>query len=496
MLPLGALAQRQHECYRPGTMLSRDYVGVSGDSVSNAFNRSGDQNIPSTATLSGVLTTKTFRNYRETHCVTRQHSYQENVCHDVDLDRAIGRGNDNFRSIFNLNVTLLKRAETFAQTVSYGSGRPSAERLDLATNIVKNLTRLAATSAIPRSWTEFSDMLKKVMEEGFITLAEFEDITKVNVEKNKKSLGFTPMDGVTFSEGKGNGKLRRIFDLGNSAQARAGMIKSLLVGINAQTATVFSTSFIDFAGSNGIPETWNQFVLMVKHALTKGLISESVFTAVTATYEKENRRNMGFELSATLCKVETRTQDVNVIETQSSREFIQSVSRNYHVNVYNAPLLSGEKETLTVMFDGLAPVTVNYTNTFNTYRIVSSTMDGDVEKVQLEGARKRVTPNNTIVAQLVRDGKFVNVNLQQPDFNAKVGGRVVVQVKYYEKITLWPDRHVYTDAYLITGPQMMSFKPRVALSKPNRKASAEVSVQIQGSPYYNENFSTVKTVEQ
>ncbi|HXH31396.1 MAG TPA: hypothetical protein VNJ01_11330 [Bacteriovoracaceae bacterium] len=491
-----AFAQLRDECPQAGTLLSRELTGVTGEAQTNSFKRSGASDIPSTATLSGSINAKTFKSYKERHCVSKTHTYEQEVCTAVNVDLALGKGNAVYKSFYDLNITLLKRSQTFATNVAYRSGRSNAERIELASEVIKNITRIASVSSIPNNWADFTLMLKKIVEEGLLTQADFDDITTLNSEKNQKNLGFVPLSGVTVTEGKGNGKLNKIFDLGQSSQVRANLLKNLLVGISGDSTQALSASMIEFASSNGVPENWGQFVLMMKHALTTTAITVETFNRVTMIFEVDNRRNMGFELSAISCKMESRTQNVNVIVQSQKNEFLEMVRKTYQMSIFNAPLLPGEEETLNVVFDGVNNIFLNYSDAFNTFSIVSSTVVNGVEMITVQGQRKKINPRNNVFVQIVRQGRNINFRAQNPEFSPNVGGKYIVQVKFYERITLWPDRLIATENYELTSGELMTFNTNVQVKKEGRKAYLQVAVQVAGSNYFNDSLSGFKTIEQ
>ena len=129
-LTLGAHAQvlPQNQCRTPNVLISRDFIGLSSETVGQNFDRAGSAEIPTTASMSGVIKARIFRDFEEVYCVARVHSYQERVCQDVDPDLAVGRGNKDYDSLFDLTLPLAKRADHFARIVSYGLQASEAAR--------------------------------------------------------------------------------------------------------------------------------------------------------------------------------------------------------------------------------------------------------------------------------------------------------------------------------------------------------------------------------
>lgn len=483
-----------NECARPGTMMSRDYTGIEGETAYASHSRRGDDSIPTESSFSGNINARLFKVYREQHCVQRSENYTERVCDVISIDLALGRGNDLFKSLFDLRVTALKRSEMFAQNVVYGRGQNAQTRFNLANEIIKSITRIAAEDGIPNSWEGFRMMIGAVVAEGLITQADMDDITIANAESNKMRLGFKPLPGSEVREGRGNGKLQRIFNLEITPKVRAQMVNDLLIGVAANDAQDLGQSFVNFAISNGVPQSWDQFVLMMRFSVDQKAITEKAFAKIVVTYEDRNRERMGFEQTAIVCKNVMRTRYFNVIETRRSTEYLKSVARNYNIVITKAPLLSGEEETITASFNGLDSVNVSATYSYNNYRTVDKRMVNEVEVIQLEGARKQVTPRFTLAGSITSNSTGTTLTLQDPAFNPKMGGKVVVKVEFMEKVPLWFDKSLGKATYELTDASAKVFKSTVK-SKKGRKVYAKVSMQIVGSPYYNSTVLGTRDIE-
>lgn len=481
----------QSQCPQAGVLLARDYIGLSGDAVQNSYRRDGTIEIPSVQEFAGNLTAHTYKVFNERTCVAKIYNYQQQVCADVPADIAIGRGNNLFHSFFDLNITPLKRAEMFSQTVKYGLGTTQATRITTANEVVKNMTRIAISSGIPNSWDQFGLMLKQVVAEGFMTQAEFDDIVVVNAPANKANLGFQPLNGVQINEGKGNGKLGRIFDLTLSLQHRAALIKRTIDGVSDVASLNLAKSFIEFASVNGVAATWNQFVLMLRDSAVKNAISQAEFLNITENFETINRANLGFEVNYFICKMENRQHFYNAVEDVRRQDFFQDVSKNFRINVSNAPLLKGETETVVVSFNGLDEMQISPSQNYNNFTIERSIVD-QVEFVKLVGARKKVTPPNAIIAQVLHQGSKVNVNLQNSAFNPLVGGTVSVEVRFFEKVAILSDKKLGTKVFDLTNGDMTAFTPNVQMIKSSRKAYVQLYMKVVGSIYYNEELSEFK----
>lgn len=481
----------QSQCPQAGVLIARDYIGLSGDTVQSSYRRDGAMEIPTASEFAGNLVARTYKVYNERTCVAKVHNYQQQVCADVPADIAVGRGNNVFRSFFDLNITSLRRAEMFSQNVKYGLGTTQPARINTANEAVKNMTRIAMVNGIPRSWDQFGLMLKQIVAEGFMTQAEFDDIFTTNGAANRAQLGFRPMDGVQMNEGKGNGKLARIFDLSLSIQHRAALIRNTIHGVSDVASMSLAKSFIEFASTNGVASTWNQFTLMLRDSAAKNAISQAEFLNITENLEMNNRIALGFEVNYFVCKMENRQHHYNAVEDNRRQDYHQDVAKSFRINVINAPLLKGEEESYHVSFNGLDQLNVSSSQSYNNYSI-ERTSNGQVDMIKLVGARKRVTPPNAIIAQVLHQGKKVNVNLQNTAFNPLIGGTVTVEVRFFEKVAIISDKHLGTKVFTLTNGEMTPFTPNIAMIKSSRPAYVQLYMKVTGSPYYNEELSQFK----
>ena len=493
-LSFSALAQQNlpaNQCPTPNVLLAKDYIGLASENVGQSFSRQGTNAIPTTSEFAGQLKARIFKVYEERYCVTKTYSYAQQVCADVQPEIALGRGNEIYRSFYDLNITLLKRADMFSRTVRYGISTNQAARLNTANELVKHLTRLASTTGIANTWESFGATVKQIVAEGFLTQAEFDDIITINADANRRALGFMPLAGVQYNEGKGNGKLGRLFDLSLPIARRAGLIRATLTGVNDAASHALAQSFINFASVNGVPANWNQFVLLMRDAVVKNAISQIEFNKVTVDLEIQNRINLGFEINYFVCKMENRVHYFNAVDVTRKNEFNSEVSKNFRINVSNAPLLAGESESVDVSFHGLNGLTVSPTQSYNGFTVQTSA-DADVAIYTLVGARRRVNAPNTILAKVLHQGNKINVNLQNTAFNPLIGGKVVVDVHFYEKVVILKDKDLGLKTFELLDGNMNMFSPNVKMIKASRPAYVEVTMKVIGSPYYNESSSSMK----
>ena len=481
----------QNQCPQAGVLLSRDYLGLAGETTRSVYDRQGTHEIPTQAEFAGNLKARVFKVYSERFCVTKVHNYQQQVCADVHPDLALGRGSDAFRSLFDLNITLLKRADMFSRMVRYAIGANEATRLTTANEAVKHLTRLASVSGIPKTWDAFVATLKQIVAEGFMTQAEFDDIATVNVAHNRRNLGFDPMPGVQYNEGKGNGKLQKIFDLSMSVQHRAAMIRTTFQGVTPAASQNLAKSFVEFASVNGIPSTWGQVVLMFRDSTAKNAISAAELANITENLEMNNRANLGFEINYFTCKIESRQHHYNAVDEVRKNEFHEEKSQNFRLFVTAAPLLRNERESVEVLFHSLNGLSVSPSQSYNNFTVEQSA-EGEIAIFKLTGARKQVTPPNSIHAEVLKNSGKVNINLQNTEFNPLVGGKVVVEVHFYEKVVLVKDKYLGVQTFELTDGNMKAFTPNVKMIKASRPVYVQLYMKYVGSPYYNENKSEFK----
>jgi hypothetical protein len=496
VLTMSSFAQvlEPNQCLNPNTVIARSYQGLSSEDVAQNFERSGTESIATSAEFSGQIKARIFRAFNVSTCVPKSYNYQVQVCTDIDANQARGQGNQVLNSFFDLNISTIKRAEIFARHMSYGRYSPST-RLVTANEVVKNLTRLAVNAGTPRSWESLVAMMKKITAEGYITTAEYEDIMVLNATANRRVLGLTPMSGVQVSEGKGNGRLQRLFDLNLTPQGRVALINRTITGIPVGLTQAVSDAFINFAMKNGVPSTWGQFVLLINGIAQQGVISLSDAFNITENLEMNNRANLGFEVRYFVCELRTRLHTYNAIEVKRVQEYDREVKKAFKVSLKNAPLLKGEKETIKVNLNSLSGLSISTTQTYNSYTSIS-TQQADLELFTLTGTRKKVTPPNSISGRVVRSGNFVNLALQNNNYLSAIGGKVMVDVEFYENIAIFKDKLLATKSFELANGSNTSFYPNVPMNKPSRKAYIKVKMRVIGSPYYNENPSEAKEIKQ
>lgn len=486
MIPLTAMAQqRPHECAKPGTVVSSRDLGEVGEEQVSSLDRKGSIEIASSASFSGVARTKVSRSFEDNFCVAKSYTRLEKVCEEVSADVALGRGNALFGGFFNLQRTILERADAFAKNISFMTAQTASARLEMATQIITHLTKEAATKGIPRKWIDLIAVMNTGVNSSSLPYSVVEEIMVTHQAHNQKEMGFIPLTGATVRQGTGNGKLNAIFDLNLSTAARAQKIQNLIQGISATEASALSRSFIDFANRNGIPSNWDQFVLMMKSSVATGAISQNVFLKTTVELENNNRLNLGYQMSAEYCRMVEVTRVQNVLELRSRTVFVRESLKNFQINITNAPLLQNEVENYALTFDGVRPLTLKMNSAHNKYQIVSQLEDAGVTKINVLGTRLLIAPQNTLKADFTMAGDVPQVRLQNASFNPKAQGRVLVKVRYING-RLFGDKELGVEIYELKAGEVLV--PKVALR--NKEVDfLKISMQMVGSPYFSPEFS-------
>lgn len=472
-------------CPRPGMTLSTQSLGDSGEQVSANLRRSGNNDIPTGANFSGVIKARTFKNFRDSVCAVENYTVTERVCDSISPDLALGRGNQFLMDLYNLQIGTMKRAELFARNIRFSDGMLPAERLDLSMKMVGNLNQLAARSGIPRSWEDFSADLNSLIEKGIVPPSVVDEILRFNEERNRSALGYLPFPGADIRQGNGNGRLNKIFDLGLSPEVRIQRLMDTVGGVNSSNARKLSRSFVAFASMNGIPSSWDQFVLMVKDARNQGDIDNIDFQRIVGELEMENRRSLGFEITAEVCRVENAVRSRNVVRVEDRQVLMGTSVKNYEVSLENAPLVAGEEESIILRYDGLSPIRVESMSSFNAHQVRDQRDMGPTVKIQVIGNRKAVKPRNTLKVRAIRNGETNIVQIQNTGFNPKIGGRVIVKVRYINDKFLGNDTKG-TETYELTDGNLQSF---TAALKNKSVDLVKVSMQIVGSPLFGSEFS-------
>jgi hypothetical protein len=478
-----AIAQQRDECPRPGLIQSKE-VDMSGAEESNSHQRIGSANIEDSFSVNGSIRTRIFRNYVDRVCVEKPYVETREVCEPVSVDVALGRGNATLKGIYNLAVSLTDRARNFASNIKYSDYKNSTERLAEAMSVVRALSNAATMRGLPKSMDDLGIVLNEAMKRGEISYALMEEITVTNRGYNENALGFRPLPGVKVNQGTGNGRLNAIFDFSQTPQTRATRLQQIIVGVPSRAALALSNSFISYASMNGIPNSWDGVVLMMRNAVAQNVITEGDLQMMTVQYEDVNRSNLGYEVSAEICRMAQINRSYNVVEVRNRQEVARTVTMPYEINIQSAPLLAGERESLVLTSNGLRNLDLRLSSSFNRYQ-VKGIEQGGVMKFTVVGTRLAVTPPNTLKVKFDKRGDVLNIRVANTGFNSKIGGKVMIKVRYIDG-GFFKDKTLGEESYELDGS-----KELVETAKFRHKDVdfVKVSMQIIGSPYYSQEAS-------
>jgi hypothetical protein len=488
------LADRVDECQRPGQRLTKVLAGIDGDEKIERFSRAGNALIPAEAKFETSLTTNTFNVYNSNYCVIESYTVIDTKCTAVDTNMALGRGNSEFKSLYNLNITIMNRAETFAKLVKYNLADTSVMRLESAKKIIGMLVQKAAQSELPLDWEDFKAHLESFVSANILSPFLVDEIVKTHELANKKALGFVPMTDVTIKENRGNATFRSLFDLSKSEAVRVQTIIKLFNGFDYKTnKTNLARFMVEYASINGIPESWDQVALMFKESVNKTIMSQAVAREIYRVNEVQNRAASGFQISASKCVNLPRTAHVNVIRPRVEREFLREVNRKIIVNVKNAPLITNEVERLSVSFSGSVQSAKLIANSsYNIYSIEKNISD-DTIVFDLNGSRQKVTPPNTLAGSIVNSAGAFDIMLQNSGYNSKIDGKIEIYATFFETRTFL-DTNLGSRIISPKDGSLVKYLAQIKAQRGGRPVYAEVKMRYVGSSFYNSNYSQSITV--
>ena len=488
------LADRIDECFRPGQRLTKNLVGIDGDEKIESFSRSGSALLPSAAKFETQLTTNTYYVYNSNYCVIESYTVIDTKCTAIDTKVALGRGNAEFKSLYNLNITIMNRAEIFAKLVKYNLADTSVMRLESAKKIIGLLVQKASQSELPLDWEDFKAHLESFVTANILSPFLVDEIIKTHELANKKALGFVPMTDVTIKENRGNSSFRSLFDLSKPEATRVQTINKLFNGFDYKTnKTNLARFMVEYASINGIPESWDQVVLMFQESVNKTIMSQAVAREIYRVNEEQNRAATGFQVSASKCVNVPRTANVNVVRPRVEREFLKEVSQKIVVNIQNAPLITNEVQRLSVSYSGSAQSTsVSSDSSYNTFQVIKE-VSPEAIVFNLTGTRQKVTPPNTLAGNIVNSAGAFDIMLQNTGYNSKIDGTIEIYATFFETRT-------FLDTNLgsrIIGPKdgsLVKYLAQIKAQRGGRPVYAEVKMRYVGSSFYNSNYSQSITV--
>lgn len=475
-----AFAQNRDECPRPGIIQSKE-VDMTGAEESNSHQRIGSSNIEDSFTIKGSIRTWIFKNFVDRVCVARPYTESREVCESVPVDVALGRGNGTLKNIYNLSVSLLDRSQNFASNVKYSDYKSSNERLSEAMGVVRALANAALARGLPKSMDDMALVLNEAMRSGEIPYSVMEEITVTFRAFNENALGFRPLPGVRVNQGNGNGRLNTIFDFNQTPHTRASRLQQIIVGVPSRAALALSNSFITYASMNGIPNSWDGLVLMIRSAVAQNVITEGDLQMMTVQYEDVNRSNLGYDVSAEACRMAQINMSYNVVEVRNRQELARTVTMPYEISIMSAPLLAGEKESMVLSTNGLRNLDLRVNSSFNRYQVKGIEQSG-VMKFTVIGTRLAVAPPNTLKVKFDKRGDILNIRVANTGYNPKIGGKVMITVRYIDG-GFFKDKVLGTETLELNGAQEIA---KTATLRSKDVDFVKVSMQIIGSPYYGQ----------
>lgn len=487
-------ADRVDECLRPGQRLTKVLIGIDGEEKIERFSRSGSALVPTDAKFETQLTTNTFNVYNSSYCVIESYTVIDTKCTIVDTNLALGRGNADFKSLYNLNLSIMNRAETFAKLVKYNLADTSVMRLESAKKIIDLLVQKASTSELPLDWEDFKAHLESFVTANILSPFLVDEIIKTHELANKKALGFVPMTDVTIQENRGNASFKSLFDLSKSETVRVQTINKLFNGFDYKTnKTTLARFMVEYASIIGIPESWDQVVLMFNESVKKTIMSQAVAREIYRVNEQQNRAASGFQVSATKCVNVPRNADVNVIRPRIEREFLKEVSQKIIVNVQNAPLITNEVQRLSVSYSGSFQTTnVSSDSTYNSFHVTKE-VSPEAIVFNLTGTRQKVTPPNTLAGSIVNSAGAFDIMLQNSGYNSKIDGTIEIYATFFETRTFL-DTNLGSRIISPKDGSLVKYLAQIKAQRGGRPVYAEVKMRYVGSSFYNSNYSQTITV--
>lgn len=433
------------QCSHAGELLSRNFDKLKGKVVNESISRVGSKKVPSTLNVKKKISSTVYKIYTESFCAEKSYTVQVNRCNEVDLDTALGRGNKNFRNLFNIRVPVSRRIKLLLSLTNLRKDLPSVDRVELSKNVIQEMVAWSVLSGeYPKSKQTFLEMSSKMLADRVIGQKSYNEFSS---QKVLNLFGFVSPANVIVNENEGNEFFYNLFDFSLSIYERANLIKENLAGIDrsSRVAEALAKDFILFANTNGVPSSWNDVILMLLKAKENGALFNSEFDKIVNSYEKRNRKLFGFEQSAEICFLENQIRTRNIISQRKVKEFYQVKDVTVELKVTSASLLPGEKEKFIISFNGLKAPELKVKSYFNNYS--KKTVDLDDKKFLIEAKGKRIpmNPKNTLEAKLSKlNGDLVVDFLDTFRPRSILDGKVSVEIEVYEVRTLWFDKKIAT----------------------------------------------------
>ncbi len=410
ILTLVAFAQdNPNECHQPGEILEKNYLGLDGESKTMTVTQEG-KNLSGNG--EGIIheSFQVTKKYEEVKCVEKTFFRDVKKCELVDIDTALGRGNETFKVIYDAFLTPIERGRHIVKYIKFDTNDDN--KLDLGIAFGKFLVLNAANNSIPKSWTQFEEVVSLAVTDGVFNSEIGNQITNFYGEKNKVILGFIKLSDVVIEEGRGNDNLYSIFDITKSISYRAQVLFDNFNEIDSKDlAYTIARDLIVRASDNGTPRSWAEFTFLLKEMRDAGVIQNSIYNSISVENEFRNREFLGFNITAQKCKIISVPYNVNKIEKSNITEPFKAFELDFKITIKNAPSITGEKQYFEIQFDGIMeqPI-VQIKSSFNKFakpQIIRTNKNGF--SIIIEGIERiKLRPANTVSAELTKisTGKY------------------------------------------------------------------------------------------
>lgn len=476
------------ECLKPGEVISRSFSHLQGDPVEYKFSRAGKSKISQDFEFTQNLRTIVYSVYKEIFCEKKSYSKQIEKCELIERDVALGHGNAVFKSFFDARTPLARRSSLFARKVDFALSWENSQRLALANDIVKEFVNwMIQNGSLPKGQHDYREMIQTLVEKNILSLEIADELVR---QRNLSVLGLVPPKGVQITEGTGNDLFFQLFDFRLSIHERARLVKENLKGGNFDVlkAKEIANHLILFANTNGVPESWDQFILMFQYMVQQRVISENLYKSFLNTNEFSNREVFGFQIEAKICKMETIWDHYNKVSERATREFNERSEVKVTLTGSSAPILSGENENFEVSYNGVTKPQLRVQSRFNTYNLTDNWSKSRNESISFSatGKRKQVSPANTLEAQLIYENRSMMLNIRDKFLHPEVLTGTTVEVEVFEKRPLWFDKKIKTLNLALTSSQQ-SFSLNVTKPR-NNKVYARIRLKRE-SVFFNRQWS-------
>lgn len=473
---------KNDECINPGELLSRNFSHLSGDKVSAKSIRQGSLQAKRTFELKANLKTNLYKFYNEDFCQKVSFIKKVKVCTPVDYEVALGRGNKTFKQLFNLRLSLSKRAGSLKDAISFATNLSDAERLEISLSIITQLIDWSISNSIPKNQKEYELAISSLPD------LDQKIANELLSSSSKNTFGFIPPEGVIITEKTGNQYFQDLFNFSIPLYERADSAKEMfsVFSLTDNGWAELVKSFSVFANENGLPQSWGELLLMLKKSESLGVLQVDDHKKIIFLNEISNRSILGFEAAANLCKLVEKTFYVNQIKTRQTKDLEKIVSKKIILKGSNAPLLINEKESFIISFDG-QNVEIESRDRFNKYSSIINELDPNTTQILLKGERVRKTPKNTIKAKLsIVDNKY-NLNLKDTYQYFDLVKKTTVRVTLYKSVPLWFDKKIKTFSITLSSRDI-SFNTQINKLLKNKKAYVKFEISRDGE-FFNDRFS-------